>query len=97
MIFISIVLTDPVESSTVWGGQPLPPPPRVCIKLTVSMDKRRKEELPKVPKDILRSLSNDDGNGRENVTQKNEFALNQTSSLLLQLFKFVKYWRFSSS
>ena len=96
MIFILIVLTDPVESSTVWGGQPLPPPPLGFV-LTVSMDKRRKEERHKVPNDILRSLSNDDGNGRENVTQKNEFALNQTSSLLLQLFKFVKYWQFSSS
>ena len=66
MIFILIVLTDPVESSTVWGGQPLPP----RFVLTVSMDKRRKEELHKVPNDILRSLSNDNGNGRENVTQK---------------------------
>ena len=73
-----------------------PPPPPLGFVLTVSMDKRRKEELHKVPKDILRSLSNDDGNGRENVTQKNEFALNQTSSLLLKLIKFVKYWRFSS-
>ena len=68
MIFILIVLTDPVESSTVWGGQPLPPPPGFV--LTVSMDKRRKEELHRVPKDILRSLSNYNGNGRENVTQK---------------------------
>ena len=67
MIFILIVLTDPVESSTVWGGQPLPPPGFV---LTVSMDKRRKEELHRVPNNILRSLSNDNGNGRENVTQK---------------------------
>ena len=67
MIFILIVLTDPVESSTVWGGQPLPPPGFV---LTVSMDKRRQEELHKVPNNILRSLSNDNGNGRENVTQK---------------------------
>ena len=66
MIFISIVLTDPVESFTVWGGQPLPP----GFVLNVSMDKRRKEELPKVPNDILRSLSNDNGNGRKNVTQK---------------------------
>ena len=77
-------------------GRATPPPPPGFV-LTVSMDKRRKEELPRVPKDILRSLSNDDGNGRENVTQKNEFALNQTSSLLLKLIKFVKYWRFSSS
>ena len=78
-------------------GRATPPPPPLGFVLTVSMDKRRKEELHKVRKDILRSLSNDDGNGRENVTQKNEFALNQTSSLLLQLFKFVKYWQFSSS
>ena len=46
------------------------PPPSPGFVLTVSMDKRRKEELHKVPKDILRSLSNDNGNGRENVTQK---------------------------
>ena len=68
MIFILIVLTDPVKSSTVWGGQPLPFP--LGFVLTVSMDKRRQEELHKVPNNILRSLSNDDGNGRENVTQK---------------------------
>ena len=68
MIFISIVLTDPLKSFTVWSGQPLPPPPGFV--LTVSMDKRRQEELHRVPNNILRSLSNDNGNGRENVTQK---------------------------
>ena len=47
-----------------------PPPPPPGFVLTVSMDKRRQEELHKVPNNILRSLSNDDGNGRENVTQK---------------------------
>ena len=46
------------------------PPPPPGFVLTVSMDKRRQEELHKVPNNILRSLSNDNGNGRENVTQK---------------------------
>ena len=43
-------------------------------------------------KAVARSLSNNDGDDYENVTQKTEFALLQILSHLLHLVQFVKYW-----
>ena len=96
MIFILIVLTDPVKSFTVWGGQPPPPPPPPRFVLTVSMDKRRQEELHKVPNNILGNLSKDVFERRTSTGSKvfsllicldaNKFVLLSFSSLIKTIY-----------